>query len=240
MAATGAAVCFAVVADRAFDGAACERLLARVASTAEPPWRELVALLWPELLRLVRKSRGMKALAHSDDHVHNAALLTLEKLGKDGCRAARLYAPWRDAHPGKSLDDWLRIVTTNVVRDYVRERSGRSGARRGGTGGEASSSETRMDKRLLQSLATMLPDDDDLPPSAMLSATSSHAARELAAWAEDRLPEEQLAALTSWLAGSSFEEMAAELSIANAAAAKKLVRAAVATLRRYAIAASAA
>lgn len=218
-----------------FDEARCERLLASVRSTADPAWRELAAILWPEVSRLVKKSRGMMVLAGSDDHVRNATLLVLEKLGKDECRAAHLHAPWREAHAGKTLGDWLRIVTTNVVRDYVRDRTGHRGPRR-----EGDSAETRAepeDKRLLGSLATLLPDDDDLPLAGALSATSTLAARDLARWAEDRLPKDQLAALSAWLEGASFEEIAIDLSIEGGAAAKRLVRAAVASLRRHAAAA---
>jgi DNA-directed RNA polymerase specialized sigma24 family protein len=223
-----------VAVEPTFDGPACERLLAAVRSTADPAWRQLAALLWPEITRMVCGSRGMTVLGRSDDHVRDVALLVLEKLGKDGCRAAHLLAPWREAHPGKTLGDWLRIVTANVVRDYVRDRSGRGA--RGDRRAPATAAEP-LDKRLLHSLATLLPDDDDLPPAEALSATSGHAARQLAAWAESRLPRDQLAALSAWLQGTTFQEMAAEYGLADAAAAKRLVRAAVASLRRHAVAA---
>jgi DNA-directed RNA polymerase specialized sigma24 family protein len=182
--------------------------------------------LWPELTRLVRATRAMAVLAKSEDHVQNAVLLVLEKLSKDGCRAARLERAWREAHPDKSLGDWLRIVTANVARDYVRERTGRS-----------SSGTRALDKRLVSSLATLLPDDDDLRPAPMLSQTSSHAARELARWAEEQLPKDQRAALASWLQAASFEDIATEIGVVDAAAAKRVVRAAVAALRRHANAA---
>jgi DNA-directed RNA polymerase specialized sigma24 family protein len=219
--------------DPAFDGAACERLLADVRSTSDPAWKALAALLWPEISRMVQRSRSMTVLAHSEDHVRNVVLLVLEKLGKDGCRAAHLHGPWREAHPDKTLGDWLRIVTSNVIRDYARERSGRSARERAKQEAPAG----LADKRLLHSLATLLPGDDDLPPAEALSATSSQAARDLAAWAESRLPPEQLAALSAWLQGESFEDIAASLSMADAIAAKRLVRAALASLRRHALAA---
>jgi hypothetical protein len=207
----------------AFDEEACSRLLATVQSTGDPAWRELVELLWPELTRLVRATRAMAVLARSEDHVANAVLLVLEKLSKDGCRAARLERTWREAHPDKTVGDWLRIVTANVARDYVRERTGRSSS--------------ALDKRLVLSLATLLPDDDELRPASMLSQTSSHAARELARWAEEQLPPDQRAALSSWLQAASFEDIATEIGVVDAAAAKRVVRAAVAALRRHANAA---
>jgi hypothetical protein len=205
------------------DEEACARLLASVRSTEEQGWRELVALLWPVVAWLVRTSRAMAVLARSDDHVRNATLLVMERLGKNGCKAARLQRPWGDAHPDKTLVDWLRIVSANVARDYVRERAGRAGA--------------ALDKRLVGSLATLLPDEDDLPRGADLSSTSAHAARELVRWAEGNLPSDQLAALGAWLDGEDFGAMAASLAVADAAAAQRLVRAALATLRRHARAA---
>lgn len=203
------------------------RLLEHARSVEDRAWRELMEVLWPELLRLARASRAMTALAASDDHLRNVVLLVFEKLGKDGCRAARLHLPWLDAHPGKTLRDWLRIVTANVARDYVRATTGRGEAR----------GALPIDKRLLSSLATLLPDDDELRPVGMLSATSSLAAMELARHAEEHLPPEQTTALRAWLGGASFDEVAAALGAADEAAAKRTLRAAIAALRRYASAA---
>lgn len=68
--------------DPGLDGAAGVRLLAQVGSTAETAWRQLAALPWPEIARLVRRSRGLTVLARAEDHARNAALLVLEELGK--------------------------------------------------------------------------------------------------------------------------------------------------------------
>lgn len=207
------------------DVGVCDRLLRRVRGIADPAWRELAATLWPELLRQVRKSRTMAGLGRGADHTREAALLVLEKLGRDDCRAARLYAPWKDAHPDRDAGDWLRIVTANVVRDYVRERHGRAAAGPG---------EARPDRRLIDTLATLLPDDEELAANSTLSSTSRYAAHELAGWADGRLPPDQASALGAWLRGASFEEMATALGATDAAAAKRLVRAAIASLRRHA------
>jgi hypothetical protein len=82
-----------------------------------------------------------------------------------------------------------------------------------------------------------MPDADDLPIAEGLSATSRHAARELASWAEARLPAPQSAALEAWLSGGSFEEIGLSLAIGDGAAAKRVIRAALAALRRHAAAA---
>ena len=199
-----------------------ERVAARLVGTEDPAWPGFVEALWPDLTRLVRASRSMGPLGRSDDHVHDAALRVLERLGSDGCRALRLYPAWRDAAPGRAFGDWLRIVTANVVRDYVREKVGRptDGAR----------VETTTNKRLVDSLAEMLPTEDDLGTRPPL--TAYHTAREVLAYARDHLPAAQLDALGGWLGGETFDEIAAKHELPSADAASKLVRAALAVLRR--------
>jgi hypothetical protein len=55
--------------------------------------------------------------------------------------------------------------------------------------------------------------------------------RQLLKYAEQALPEEQCAALALWLKGATDDEIDAELGLA-AGRGRKLMRAAVATLRR--------
>jgi hypothetical protein len=78
----------AVMSASAWDVA--EGLLRAVEGTTDPRWRKLVDLLWPELLDLIRRSRGMAPFAASEDRVRDAALLVLEKLGTDVARAGPL------------------------------------------------------------------------------------------------------------------------------------------------------
>jgi hypothetical protein len=199
-----------------------ERLISTVRSTQGSTWRELVALLWPTVAWYVRTSRVMMVLARQDDHVQAATLSVFEKLSRNGCQAIRLFGAWREAHADKTILDWLQIVSTNVCRDYVRACTGR------GAGDDG------IDKRLLNSLATLLPDEDALPKPSTLSATSTHAAREIARWADEHLPAAQRRGLEAWLAGDDFDVIAEAMALADAAAAKRLVRAAIASLRRFA------
>jgi hypothetical protein len=207
-----------------FDEARCEGIALHVADVADPAWKDLVTLLWPELSRLVRGSRSMGPFARSDDHVRDVVLRVLEKLGADGCRAVLLFPAWRDAGAGRTFGDWLRIVTANVVRDYVRERVGRSsGGRAEGTGAT---------KRLLDSLPSALPAEDDLGERPPVTAVTT--ARELFEYANDRLPRPQVVALGAWLGGDGFAEIAAAQGLHGPGEASRLVRAALATLRRHA------
>ncbi len=210
-----------------FDEARCRELCGRARSTADPAWRELIGLLWPELERQLLAGKTLRGLGRSDDHARNVAVLVLEKLGRDHCRALGLYETWAAARPEKTFGDWLRIVVTNTARDYLRERKGRAARTEEAAAGGA------IDKRLLHSLAALLPDEDDLPAASALSQSSSYAAKQLLAWAEGHLSEDQREALRLWLAGDSFEEMASSLGVADAAASKRVLRAAVATLRRH-------
>jgi DNA-directed RNA polymerase specialized sigma24 family protein len=206
---------------------AWDRLLRAVRSTGEPAWRELAALLWPELLAYVRATPSMTGIGATDDDVREAVVLVLEKLGRGDCRGARLYVTWREANPGRDAGDWLRIVATNVARDYARERRGR---------GDWNGKRPVPYRRSVELLATLLPDEEDLPASTTLSATSRHAARELATFASGRLAPDQGQALADWLSGASFGDFAVALALEDASAAKRLVRAAVASLRRHAVA----
>lgn len=200
----------------------CERVATALGGTDDPAWPGFVEALWPELTRLVRASRSMGPLARSDDHVRDAVTRVFEKLGADGCRALRLYPAWRDGAAGRSFADWLRIVAANVVRDYVRERAGRPS--------DAPRADPAPNKRLVDSLAEMLPSEDVL--GARPPVTAYHTAREVLEYARAHLPPAQLDALSGWLGGESFEETAQKLGLGAPEAANRLVRAALATLRR--------
>lgn len=200
------------------DSARCEALAERGAAGDEGARRDLVEALWPSLLDLVRSSRSMGPLARSDDHVHEVATRLVEKLaGRDG-HVLRTYAPWRERNAGRTFADWLRIVTKNATRDYVREQVG---PRRGDP------DEPSL-KRLLNEFASS-PALEELGVRPPLTAAQT--ARELLEFARARLPAQQLRVLASWLEGASFDDIGAETGT-NGAEARKLLRAAVATLRR--------
>jgi DNA-directed RNA polymerase specialized sigma24 family protein len=193
--------------------------LALRAASGEPAARQkLVELLWPAWLEMVRSSRNMGTLGRSDDHVREVATRLAEKMARPGARELRLYPAWRKRHPEKTFMDWIRIVTKNVIRDYVRQRHGPTRMPRS----EVSS------KRLLNEFAAASTLDKlgEWPP-----ITPTQTARELVEFARRQLPLEQLQVLSSWLEGASFESIAEEFAL-TPAEARKLLRAGVATLRR--------
>lgn len=205
------------------DDALCEALVARACAGDEEVWKELTLHLWPHWNALVRGSRAMGNMAKSDDHVANVLTDLVDKLGTDGGRAITLFPRWKSEHPGKTFSDWTRIVTSYAVTDYVRQALGR----RARTNEEALPSI----KRLLNELATA-PESEAVFGAHRPPMTAAQTARQLLDYAERVLPADQFKALAQWLDGAAFEEMVESGACKDPESAKKLVRAAVAALRR--------
>lgn len=119
--------------------------------------------------------------------------------------------------------DWrfhlLTIVTVNVVRNYI---SAKLGARN-----ESGASL----KQLVNTLADALPLDGD-EPSSRPHITTKETAQRILEFARETLAGDQLAVLAAWLKGESFDDMTSELHLHDARAAERLLRAALARLRR--------
>lgn len=199
----------------------------RVVGGDDSAWKELVVRLEPHLVELLRRSRTLGPMRHSVDDCRAVMISVLERLSKDGFRGLRLFLPWAAGNPGKDFGDWIRIVTVNLARDHVSARLG--GAARPG----ASEDEEPLNKRLLDSLASLLPDDDDQRLAFRPAMTDAQTARELLEYAVRSLESAQLRALRRWMDGASFDDLARELGLASPREADKLVRAALARLRRH-------
>lgn len=202
-----------------FDAAESEALARAVAEGDSQAFSGFVTLLWPEMLSILSKSRTMGPRRTNQDDLHNVGVRVIEKLYRDDFSALKLYPSWNERHPEKSFRDWLRIVIANVARDYLREEQRK-------TPGFRSSASP---KSLLNAFVASLPIEDlgTRPPM-----TAAQTARQLLEFAEARLPAVQYAALSEWLQGSSFEELAAQLRLDGAEHARRLVRASLASLRR--------
>jgi hypothetical protein len=179
-------------------------------------WHEFVTQLEPRVLRLLRRSRTLGPMRTNADDCRAVMISVLERLKKDDYRGLRLFQPWMDAHPGKDFGDWIRIVTINMARDHVSARLGGGG----------------LNKRMLNTLASLLPDGDDHRLAYRPAMTHEQLARELLDHAERALDTAQLLALRRWMEGASFGELAAELGASTPREAEKIVRAALAKLRR--------
>jgi len=186
-----------------------------------------VVRLEPLLIQLLRRSRTLGPLRHSIDDCRTVMTSVLERLSRDDFRGLRLFLPWADVNPEKDFGDWIRIVTVNIARDHVSARLG--GAARSG----ASPDEAPLNKRMLNTLASLLPGADDYRLAFRPSMTNVQMARELLEYAARSLESTQLRALRRWMDGASHDELARELGLASPRDADKLVRAALARLRRH-------
>jgi hypothetical protein len=205
------------------DLAALAAHVPRVVGGDASAWNELVVRLEPLLIQLLRSGRTLGPLRHNIDDCRAVMISVLERLRKDDFRGLRLFPPWADVNPGKDFGDWIRIVTVNIARDHVSARLG-DAAR--------SDDEAPLNKRMLNTLASMLPDDGH-ELAFRPSMTNVQMARELLEYAARSLESTQLRALRRWMDGASHDELARELGLASPRDADKLVRAALARLRRH-------
>ena len=199
------------------DVARCEALARRAAGGDDAAWRELTfEHLWPAWASMVKASRFMGPLRSSDDHVHNVRERLVEKL-RSGIKR---YPEWQERRADKTFEDWIKIVTANVIRRYVEEQLGDAMA--------AAAADPSV-KQLLNEFATS-PLIDRL--SARPPITAAQTARQMLEFAAGRLETPHYRALALWIEGASFEDIAADLGLGGAREAEGLQRAAVAVLRR--------
>jgi len=210
------------MAPAAADWIRCEALATRGADGDAAARRDLVEALWPVWLGLVRGSRAMGPLGRSDDDVHDVLAKLVEKLVGDDGHALGLYPSWQARHPEKTFADWMQIVVANAVRDHVRGRLGAAPA--------PSTPDEPSVKRLFNEFTTS-PALEQLgirPP-----ITRAQTARQLLEFARARLPPDQWGALMCWIEGATFAEIEEELGVEEPDGGRKLVRAAIAVLRRH-------
>jgi hypothetical protein len=188
-----------------------ERWVADALAGDEASWVKLLGHLWDQVESHVNNSRMMGQLRGSIDDRREVVSRVFARLRRNDFRALRTYDAWLARNRDKTFGDWLAILTANQIRDYVTERIGSW-------------------KRLINTLAESLEDNDD--PSGRPPITNEIAATELLAHARAHLAEDQLVALTHWLAGHDFAEIAALAGLAGEGVARARVRAALARLRR--------
>jgi DNA-directed RNA polymerase specialized sigma24 family protein len=177
----------------------------------------LSLLVWPLVQTYARRSQPRDA----EEVAQELYARLLERLEAEDFAALRTYEAWRARHPEKGLADWVRIVVANLSRDWRRERVGRRPAHGGSVVPSA--------KRILNEIGALMPLDD---LSYRPRITSAQTAKQILEFAAEHLPPLQRRALAAWIEGHSFEELSARTGIEDERAAVRLVRAALATLRR--------
>lgn len=199
------------------DWSALEQLARRAVAGDAAARHSLVWSLWPEWERLLRASAAMGRYGRSEDHVRTVAMHLVEKVGS--VKSLTSYLAWRDRNADRGFADWIRIVTTNAARDHVR-RTMREPAER----------ESDLDRTALLNDFASSPRPEGL--SVRQPITVAQTARQLLDLARARLDRPRMDALERWIEGCDFDDIARELGLDSTDDAKKLVRAAVATLRR--------
>ena len=195
-------------------------LIARVIRGDRAAWVTLFSTYGPIVERIVRTNRAMGSYRSSVDDVRNVMANVFERLRRHDFRALRTFSAWLDNNAGKSFGDWLTIVTINVLRNYITSKLG------------ASSAPGVSIKQLVNTFADELKLDSD-GPLLRPQITTIETARQILVYASRHLSEEQLAVLGAWIEGASCDEIAAELQLANAREADRLLRAGLARLRRH-------
>jgi len=209
-----------------YGGVACvwmksdEEIVSRVLRGDRSAWMSLFTKYGPVVAAIARTNRSMGSYRNSEDDVRNVMAQVFERLRRDDYRALRTFAPWRDKNSGKSFNDWITIVTVNVVRNYITGKLG------------APKADKASAKQMVNTFADALKLDGD-EPLVRPQMTNRETANQILEYAREHLAEDQMAALAGWLEGSSFDDIAAELRLGDARAADKLLRAALAKLRRH-------
>jgi DNA-directed RNA polymerase specialized sigma24 family protein len=195
-------------------------IVSRVLKGDSSAWMSLFSKYAPIITALARTNRSMGSYRGSEDDVRNVMTSVFERLRRDDYRALRTFGPWRAANPTKAFNDWLTIVTVNVIRNYIAKKLG------------APRADKTSAKQLVITFANELKVDGD-EPLVLPHMTTRESANQILEFARDHLAEEQMAVLAGWLEGSTFDELAVELGLADARAADKLLRSSLAKLRRH-------
>ena len=196
-----------------------DELLRQVLRGDQVAWMRLFSQYGPIVERIVRTNRSMGSYRESEDDVRNVMTRVFERLRREDYRALRTFHGWRDQNPNKTFPDWLTIVTVNVIRNYISAKLGARNER--GT----------SIKQLINTLADALPLDGG-KLSTRPHITTKETAQRILEFAHDHLATAQLAVLAAWLAGTSFDDMVTEMQLADVKTAERLLRAALARLRR--------
>lgn len=185
---------------------------------AEGAWERLAVALHAEVLAICRRRRyGAGSPSVADVH-RELAVRALERLRADDHAALRAWAAARARYPAAGFGAWLGTVVAHLFVDH--QRGGPERVRRRRDGG-----------RVLEAVTTveLAADGAVAAGDPALAAEVLRIARALCA---PDFPADQRQAVALWLRGEPAEVIAAELGLADAAAAHRLLHAARERLRR--------
>lgn len=191
----------------------CEALVETLVAGDVSAWRPLMVLVGPAVLGYAAASKNLGHRRTDEDAQQEVLTTVLERLRRNEFRAFRTYLAWKEApeNEAKSLEDWLRIVTSRVACDFVSHHARRSALHTLGV-----------------ALETGVPGANAGP-----GMTNMQAIREVLEHANRALPPDQADVVQKVYAGKSIEEIAL-LRGESKATVEKCLHAAHARLRRWA------
>jgi len=197
---------------------AIDDLVESAAAGDEAAWQELWRAVEPDLRRLVAQPSFLGRISRREDDQRDIVVDVMARLRAGDFYRLKHYLAARREHPGLQFFAWLRVVTKRVGIDYIRAHPDYIDQRhRGETGAWIA--------------PVTLPPPSRLP-GARPPVTDRGTAQVLMRVAAEGAPPEQVRALERWIQGDGFDDIAAELGLAGASDAARLVRAAVERLRR--------
>lgn len=184
----------------------------------EASWQKLWQAVEPRLYATLRRPNLLGRLSQSEDDCRSIVVEVMARLRANGYARLKNFVEARRLCPTLPFMAWLIVVAKRVAIDYLRAH------------------EAYIDRRHVEDASSpgawreigSLPSDSQLPGERP-AYTGKGTAHELLAYAGSDLPEDQRHALEAWLAGATFEEIAAG---GDAREAEKTVRAALQRLRR--------
>ncbi|MBA3460395.1 MAG: sigma-70 family RNA polymerase sigma factor [Deltaproteobacteria bacterium] len=197
-----------------------EHLVAEASTGAEAAWQGLWAAIEPPLSRIIAQPRFLGRLGQREDDRRNIVVAVMARLKTDHFARLRMYLDAKQQNPRLRFLGWLRVVAKRVGIDYLRSHPDYV---------------RRHDANASRPGAWV--DAEELPSASQIFGdrpqyTNAGTAQELLAYAAGVIPPEQRRALELWAQSESFDEIAKQLKLPNAAAAERVVRAVIERLRR--------
>jgi DNA-directed RNA polymerase specialized sigma24 family protein len=200
-----------------------EAVVLRAAAGEEAAWIDLWTALEPRLEGLARQARVSGRLSQNEDDRRNIVVEVMARLRAADMRRLKLYLDARRQNPALAFVPWVTVVAKRVAIDYMRGHGDYVDRRWNRNPDSAPGAWVNLHT---------LPGDSRLvggrPP-----VTNRGAAMTMLRYAYSELPADQLAALELWIVQHDYPEIAEELGLGDAAAAQRLVRAALERLRRH-------
>jgi hypothetical protein len=196
-----------------------ENLVERTVAGDESAWRALWAAVEPPLTRIIARPHFLGPLGRDEDERRNIIVAVMGRLRADQFARLSLYLDARRDNAQLTFVGWLSVVAKRVGIDYLRAHPEYQR--------KCSASRSRPGAWVKQ---TQLPESKVFgkrPP-----VTTRVTARRIVDHAGPSLPIAQRRALELWTHGEDFADIAREVGLPDAAAAHRVVRAALDRLRR--------